>query len=472
MSKRQSIKKADAETTEGGTHQLTDIQVHEVSVVDRAANKRRFITTKADETPAETAARIQAKIAARGDLTPGADADATIVATEKKDDDISGEVPSQIPIAHAHAASAHAAAATAHAAAAEASSGAKKTSKASVAPLPPPSGVAPAATAPVVETIADPEAELLALAKSSASEPVAASTEIVATKAAEIAVTTNEDGSVVIMVDDQPTTISNPSLPSAVQDKVKTSVVAGIDAIMLRMATLRQNVLNSKGSYSASGTPSELSDLYYICDMLYSLYSIGGPNWEIEQAADAALDASGVAKSVTKSADSIKVQKNKVINMARTLKLKAAHVAMAYAHKDMDNVLKELDTEGGDATGEMARGEASTPASTPSGVAPSNFAKAAKDIKEEPEYLSIVEELKKRDEELKKNAIAIASLQKLAANQGELIAKARGSVVTSNAAEQIPVVSAQEDVQWDLDLAAPSRPVSKSFGRDNERPRR
>lgn len=457
MSKRQSIKKSDATTAEGGTHQLTDIQVHEVSVVDRAANKRRFITTKADETPAETAARIQAKITARGDLTPGAEADSTIVA-EKADTAADGGDLStlSIPAMHAQAASAHAHAASAHAAAAEA--GKKKTSKASVAPLPPPSGVtAPAAP----EVIADPEAELLALAKSAASEP-AATAPAVTEKAAEIAVMTNEDGSITISVDDQPTTISNPSLPSAVQDKVKMSVVAGIDAIMLRMATLRQNVLNSKGSYSSSGTPSELSDLYYICDMLYSLYSIGGPSWEIEQAADAALDATDVAKS----AGSVKVQKNKIINMARTLKLKAAHSAMEYAHKDMGKILKELDSEGGDATGEMASQTTATDG------APSNFAKAAKDIKEDPAYLSIVEELKKRDEELKKNAAAIASLQKLAANQGELIAKARGSVAPSNSGEQIPVVIVQEDVQWDLDLAAPSRPVSKSFGRDNERPRR
>ena len=457
--KRQAISKADSASGEG-VHQLTDIQVHEVSVVDRAANKKRFVTVKADGSPEETAARIQA---------------VDDVSKAKKDDnaeDTSGEVPSQIPIAHAQAASAHAQAASAHAAAAQAcadGTSKKKTSKASdVAPLPPPASAVSAAPAAVsVETVANPEEELLALAKSSGAAATAETT-----KAAEIAVQPNADGSITITVDDQPTTISNPSLPATVQDKVKTSVVAGIDAIMLRMATLRMNVLNSKGSYSASGTPSELSDLYYICDMLYSLYSIGGPNWEIEQAADAALDANGVTKSIAKS-DSVKVQKNKVITMARTLKLNAAHKAMEYAHKDMDGVLKELDSEGGDATGEMARGAAAV-AATPADTAPSNFAKAAeKDIKETPEYLALVSELKTRDEELKKRDNTISALQKTVEDQGSVIAKARGIVAPSNSVEQIGVVKAADDeVEWPLDLAASRKPINKNFGRDNERARR
>lgn len=442
--RRQGIKKSAEGATEEGTHQLTGIEVHEVSVVDRAANMRRFITRKADETPAETSARIQAKIAERGDKLPGAEADAidqSVSVAEKGDKNASDVADGgNLSTVHAHAASAHAAAATAHA-----EDAGKKTKKAGVAPLPPPAGaVAPVAEVPSVVVVeGDPEAELLALAKS-----------------ADITVATNADGSIAITVDENAPILLNPSLPGSVADKVKASVIAGIDAIMLRIATLRQNVVGSEGSYGASGSPSALNDIWYITDMLYALYSIGGPSWEIEQAGD----------SVAKSSDGTPVQKNKLISATRVAKLKMAHVAMAYAHKDMDNVFKELDTEGGDATGEMAS------QTTATNGAPTNFAKAAtveppKDIKADPQFIALSAELELSKAELAKSKTGAEALQKIVSNQSDIIAKARGSVAPSNVSGESSPAPVAAEVEWPRDLAAPTVPLSKSFGRDNQRAR-
>lgn len=447
------IKKSAEVAAEEGTHQLTGIEVHEVSVVDRAANMRRFITRKS-ETPAETAARVQAKIAERGGNGPGAELDAVdpIVAsvTEKAKDvaDVADVADGgDLSTVHAHAASAHAAAATAHAAAAEGVSG-KKAKKSGVAPLPPPAGastetvVAPSSAAVTDE---DPEAELLALAKS-----------------ADITVAANPDGSVAITVDENAPILLNPSLPGSVTDKVKASVIAGIDAIMLRIATLRQNVVGSDGSYGASGSPSALNDIWYITDMLYALYSIGGPSWEIEQAGDA----------VEKSADGTPVRKNKLISATRVAKLKLAHVAMKYAHGDMENVFKELDCEGGDATGEMAS------QTTATNGAPTNFAKAAtvdapaKDIKEDPAFIALAAELERSKAELTKSKQGAEALQKIVANQGDIIAKARGTVAPSNVSGESSPTPIVAEVEWPRDLAAPTVPLSKNFGRDDQRARR
>ncbi len=462
------IKKSAEVATEDGTHQLTGIEVHEVSVVDRAANMRRFITRKADETPAETAARIQSKIEARGDKSPGAELDAAAalvssVVAEKAKDAADVADGGDLSTVHAHAASAHAAAATAHAAAAE--DAGKKTKKA-VAPLPPPAGAGAVAPVAASTDVSDPEAELLALAKAGGVETFATS------KATDITVATNPDGSVAITVDENAPVILNPSLPASVADKVKASVVAGIDAIMLRIATLRQNVLDSKGSYSASGTPQELYDIWYIRDMLCALYDIGGPCWEIEQAGDVA--AAAIA-DVMKAAG-VPVRKNKLISQARVMKLKMAHEAMRYAHSDMEKVFKELDTEGGDATGEMASQTAASNGS-PTPSAPSNFAKAAtvapaKDIKEDPAFIALAAELERSKAELTKSQKGAEALQKIVANQGDIIAKARGSVAPSNVSGESSPAPVVVEVEWPRDLAAPTVALSKNFGRDDQRPRR
>lgn len=445
------------------THELTGMSIQEVSAVDRAANRRKFLVTK-NETPEETAARVQAKIAERGDAAPGAVA---------KDDLGTSDLPTPVPgspEAHAAAASAHAHAASAHA---NAAAGKKKTEKgADVVPLPEAGVSAPAvvaAPAAVASTV-DPVAEMEALAKAENDKAEAAKVATVpTTKATDVVVTPNPDGSVTIAVDDQPVVLT-PSLPGAVADKVKTSVVAGIDAVMLRIATLRQSVVESKSSYS-DGTPSELGDIYYITEMLYSLYNIGGPRWEVQQAADAALDRTEASADVAKAAGvEVPVRKNKVITMARVMKLQAAHKAMKYSHDDMAKVLKELDSEGGDATGEMSSDSQAT-----NGTPATNFAKAEtapvvatppapavvteKDIESDPRFVAMKNALTKTQTDL-------ANVQQIATQQAATLAKARGSIATSNVSvDKVANVreASSDAVEWPRDLAADTTKLNKRF---------
>lgn len=432
------IKKATTATpAPEATHVLTDMKIAEVSTVNRAANRRTFLVTKED------AARAAAKAEALGDAAPAA---AVTTATTKDDLGSSDLPPMGSPAAHAHAASAHAAAASAHAAAADASEGDKKKKTEKTA--------APALTPPGVSA-ADPIAEMAALTKTLEGKTEKGDV-------TDVTVAANEDGSLTISVDSSQAPIVSPA-PAAIVDAVKVAVLAGIDAVKARVDMLRESVSNSKGSYSMSGTPVELYDIWYIRDMLCALYDIGGPSWEIEQAVDGATDAiADMAKAV-----GVPISKNKVISKARIMKMQASHKAMKYAHDDMAKVLKELDSEGGDATGEMARGAAAV-TTTPDGTPPSSFAKAEEkiDIEKNPIVIAL-------REQLAKSSATITALEQTTKNQAQTIAKARGIAPASNAlvASSIEKSSVQEDdtVVWDRDLAAPARPISKSFGRDGVR---
>jgi len=205
--------------------------------------------------------------------------------------------------------------------------------------------------------------------------------------------------------------------------------------------------------------------------MLYSLYNIGGPRWEVQQAADAALDRTEASADVAKAAGvEVPVRKNKVITMARVMKLQAAHKAMKYSHDDMAKVLKELDSEGGDATGEMSSDSQAT-----NGTPATNFAKAEtapvvattpapavvteKDIESDPRFVAMKNALTKTQTDL-------ANVQQIATQQAATLAKARGSIATSNVSvDKVANVreASSDAVEWPRDLAADTTKLNKRF---------
>ncbi len=345
------MKKIIKSETDGATqvHQLTDLRVKEVSGVDRAANKRRFLVAKEEAPVIETPA-----------------------------------VPtSSVPAV-----------------------------KTDVAPIPSAATVS-----------ADPAGDVLSLAEDLTKD------------ATTIDVLVDGAGGVqVSVIEPAPT-----AAPASVIDAVKASVLAGIDAVSLRLATLRSNVEGSKVTYSTSGTPSELYDIWYIRDMLCALYDIGGPQWEIEQAGDSAVAAT---KSETP------VLKNKVISKARIMKLQAAHKAMAYAHEDMNKVLKEFEED--DGTGE-----------TKPDASAENTDEMKADLSKAKESIA------QKDIELNKAKTSIDTLQKLVADQGKIIAKARGSIAPSNVVLEkgTPTKSDSDKVVWPSDMASDKSPKlgSKNF---------
>lgn len=470
--------KKNSDGSTPATHELTNMRVDEVSAVDRAANKRKFLVTKNDETPAETSARIQAKIAARGDAGPG-----VIDKADKGDDNDDATVPGT-PAAHAHAASAHAAAASAHAnAAAQAKPTPVKTEKSGdVVPLPGSTSVTTTAKNATEDkgTSVDPIAEMEALAKETNAE--AAKVGASSTKKSDdvslavLDANGNVAATLNVSVDDA-ATATGTAAPAEVINSIKTALVGGIDAVSARIAQLRANILASRNISSTYGTPTELYDIWYIRDMLCALYDIGGPAWEVQNAADAAEDE--LAKAASEGKPVSTITKNKVITKARIMKMQAAHKAMEYAHADMKKVLKEMDSEGGDATGEVASATQATDG-TPKTT---NFEKsdgASKDIEKDPRFVALQTELSKAqtelktkgDElaakagELKKAQDSVATLQALASRQAATLETARGSVGKSNKVVDngSPARETNSDsFQWPRDLAADRSKIDKRF---------
>lgn len=367
-----------------GVHELTDMKVHEVSIVDAAANKRRFLVTKKGETTVDRAAVAEKMkaLAAAGERLPGAELDAA---------DVAAKVAPAIVAAPAVAAKA-----------------------ADVVPIPPP------ATA-VSAVIVDPIAALDALNKS-----------------IEVEATPQLDGSVTITVaDTTPAPVS--AAPAEVQDKIKVAVIGGIDAIIARLQTLSAAVASSKGTWSDSGVPQELYGLWYIRDMISALYDIGGPSWEIEFAAEAAID--GMDSEMAKAKSSA----HKAITAARVGKLMATHRALKYCASDLGTLLKELNGVVPAAVAAVV--EAPTAKSTGT-VEPAPA--VAIDIFSDPRFIALT----KAQEE---SAAIIARLQSMVAEQAETITKARNSVASSNGDDNNirPPATKSDKVVWARDLAAP-----------------
>ncbi len=371
-----------------GVHELTDMKVHEVSIVDAAANRRRFLVTKKGETTVDRAAVAEKMkaLTAAGERLPGAELDAADVAAKAA------------PAVVAPAVVAPAVAAKAG----------------DVVPIPPPASAVSAA--PV-----DPLAALDALNKS-----------------LEVDVVPQLDGSTAIVVTET-APVPTSTAPAEVQDKIKIAVMGGIDAIIARLQTLSASIAASPGTWSDAGIPQELYGLWYIRDMISALYDIGGPSWEIEVAADAAIEAASTPVEMAKASA------HKAITAARVGKLMATHRALKYCASDLGTLLKELNGVVPAAVAAVVEAPTSKSAGT---VEPAPA--VAIDIFSDPRFIALT----KAQEE---STAIIARLQAMVSEQAETITKARNSIASSNGDDNnIRQPATKSDkVVWARDLAAP-----------------
>ncbi len=398
--------------------ELSNMQVEEVSIVDRPANERKFLLRKKKEE--------EAKKAAEAAKSAGAPADGLIV-----------EDGEGIDLVAAQKAADELKAKDAEAKAKDDAEKAAKAAAPAAAPVPVP---APA-LAPAVESAVKATVPAVAPAAEIVTDPTAALNELVTATKADITVST-PSGDVTVTVDDTPVAV--PPAPQALIDKVKAATLAGIDAIAARLAKFRSDVdTGSISSYNDSGRSEALwGHVYYLKSMLEALYDIGGPSWEIESAVDAAQD-------VDKSADVNKA--HKAINAARVKKFAAVHKCMTYAMKDFSGILKELSQdpeESNDLPADPADvatdrvGKSATPAPVVAPVvvpAPAVIS---------PEILSQITELNK----------SVNSLKTLVATQAAEIAKARNTLNGSNVQPEDELLATTvpgcDTVIWPADIAA------------------
>lgn len=377
--------------------ELTNMEIEEVSIVDRPANEREFLLRKKAEEKKLAAAK--AAEVTTIEEPEGID----LVAAAKAAEDLK-----------------------ALDAAAKAAEDARKAADAAKA--------APVPAAKVAEV----------------ADPVAAAGALAAATKADITVST-PSGDVTVTVEDAP--VVAPPAPQALIDKVKAATLAGIDAIAARVAKFRQDVdAGTIGSYNDSGRSEALwGHIWYLKDMLDSLYNIGGASWEIESAGDAAQD-------VDKSSDVNKA--HKAITAARVKKFAAVHKCMTYAMKDFSGVLKELANDQDENVLEEDPDEVATDrvkaAATPVAVA------AAKAAPVPPVVAPVPPEVTKRLGELDD---MVRSLKIVVATQATEIAKARNTVNGSNAqtADELLATSVPEHDTfiWPADLAA--KPTRQRF---------
>lgn len=246
-------------------HELTNITVEEVSIVDRAANERTFLLRKKAE---EDAAKADAPEIVT--LVVAVKADAPVSAAPVLEIEDAEPIDMEVAIKAAQELK-------------------DKDAAAALA----------AKAAPVAPVI----------------DPAQALTDLVAATKADITVST-PSGDVTVTVADEPVVV--PPAPAALIDKVKAATLAGIDAIAARVAKFRADVEAGDVSvYSSSGTSDVLwSHVYYIKGMLEALYDIGGPSWEIESAGDS------VTKAGHKAINSARVTKMQGIHKAMSYCMK------------------------------------------------------------------------------------------------------------------------------------------------------
>lgn len=273
-------------------------------------------------------------------------------------------------------------------------------------------------------------------------DPVAAAGALAAATKADITVST-PSGDVTVTVEDAPAPVS--PAPQALIDRVKAATLAGIDAIAARLAKFRQDVDGGTvSSYNDSGRSEALwGHIYYLKDMLDSLYDIGGASWEIESAGDAAQDvdkAQGVKKA------------HKAITAARVKKFAAVHKCMTYAMKDFSGVLKELANDQDENVLEEEPPVA--PTSKAAAPAPAPAAAVVAPVIP-PEIVAQMGQL----------STMVNSLKATVAKQASEIAKARNTVNGSNAQiddEKVATsVPGHDTVIWPADLAA--KPARQRF---------
>lgn len=391
--------------------ELTNMEIEEVSIVDRPANERRFLLRKKKEEEAAAKAAAAAPTIEDGEEIDLVAADKAVEELKIKD--------------------------AAHKAVHDAA--VKEAAKA--APLTPAPATVPAAelatkAAPVAPAPAPAPAALVI-------DPTTALNELVTATKADITVST-PSGDVTVTVADTP--VAAPPAPQALIDKVKAATLAGIDAIAARLAKFRSDVDSETiSSYNDSGRSEALwGHIWYIKGMLEALYDIGGASWEIEAAGDAAQDvdkAQGVKKA------------HKAITAARVQKFAAVHKCLTYAMKDFSGVMKELSQDPEEANdlnvdpvvaaGGVSKSAPAAPAVVAPVVAPVPVAPTLS-----PEILAQITELTK----------SVGALKTTIATQAAEIAKARNTVNGSNAQPEDERVATNvpehDTVIWPADLAA------------------
>lgn len=427
MATNQRIRKSEtaAASAVDDTFELSNIVVEEVSLVDRPANERQFLVkknkvkrvktaTSAVETPVNDSEDLAAVGAAPAVENPAAALDAA--------DAMKSISP---------------------AAALDAADAAKL-------------GTAPAAVIPGT-SITPAEKALTADQASSALDALAKDV-----KKTEVTVTPEADGSVTVAVDTTPDALPA-AAPAEVIDAVKAAVVAGIDAIASRLAMFRAKVdsdTSGTSAWSMSGKPYLYEDIDYLTSMLYALCDVGGPQWEIEAAGDAAADvdkAQGVKKG------------HKAITGARVAKLHAVHKALSYCMKDFGGIMKELqneEEEKADATSESTMqtevgGFTEKNASTTPATVVASAVKAATVVAPVvPAPVSTPSIPASVQKDINDLSQSVASLAAIVQKQSQELNRKRDSVQESNAI-RTKTDAPRDMIAWPADLAAPAARFSR-----------
>lgn len=376
-------KAAKANGKSDGPHELTNMEVQEVSVVDRAANQRKFLVTKADEAPAGAVASDEDDIVLNGSAgdDPASRLDAADAAKVGKSD------AQKALDAKDAADQAEYLAAKARLEKEQGGSAASASPKDS--------------TAPVAASVADASAQdaVKALDQLAAEVGTGASGDI-----------KKDDPVAVVVV--TPGAGTNPTA-----EKVKAAILAGIDEIAAKVGQWRAAIEASdeKNTDQISGRPWAVWEYsYYIERMIGSISNIGGPDWEM-------LNAT-IGKEI--SAEIELAKSAKAITIARVGTLKGIHKGMAHCTESMGKLMKDFDDAPSDVQNSDASFAKAAPVAVPVAATPpvdaATIAKVAElegVVKTLTDMVSAQSErLKKREGEVSSNAIV--------GSQAEIVRKA------------------------------------------------
>lgn len=263
-------------------YELTNIDVKEVSIVDAAANRKKFLVTKRSDPKSRE--RSMRPVENTTSTTKAEDMPPTEAEKAKEAEKVTAEKAA--------------------------------TEKASI------------------EAAAEAEKVAAEKAASEAAE-VAKAAEAVKVAADALAAVGKTEAAPDITVADPPPVAA----PTETVDRVKAAILGVLDAVGTRLDKFRSDV--NTGTVYNDGVPSAVFDhVYYLRGLLDSVWDIGGPYWEariVQAAAVADIGKSATPEEIAKA--------GKAITAARVQKMKGIHKAMAYCTKDMDGLVSELDAE-------------------------------------------------------------------------------------------------------------------------------
>lgn len=377
--------------------ELTNIKVQEVSLVDRAANQRKFLVVKRDNKKGTGDAITTDDVAKAAERAAENMADTPAAELDRRD--------------------------------AEAAAAAK--------------------AEPVAVEIAV-VAETVNVASVAAADEVVVTTEPAVKSEVDVVVTEGSDG-VNISVIATPSFAEN-SIESMLLAKVKLAWIGVIDAIRLRLDAMTEAVNKpSDGNYVSWEAYSHID---YIDCMLDSFWSIGGPEWDCAVAAMAAA----TAKSESSKRQHEELSKiGKSIEGARSKGLKDIQSRMAELTKMFDSVVagvpaEVVATKAEDIIAKAVQVVEETKVDIKKDATPVVESKpVVLDISQDPAFKALAETLNSQ-------TAVIETLKAQLTNQEQTIKKARATV-HSNALSLDESVGHNE-VKWDRDMASPSSRVS------------